>query len=231
MKSIFRKIFILLFVLFLAVGCSQNKSSGNENKVNNSNNEGTVQQEKEANKNAYENIDKIVVPIEQEWVNGLVAYQEFNIAVINYIGEKYNIPVEVKEITNFEDAMIALDEGRVNVVTGVSNNINTNLETTYSYLSSPLYFPDGIEAIEHRSYKMAVSKENKDLLKLLNDAIFTMKESGELEKIKVEYLGERENKDHPTLDELTSWDAMEKMTEEERDELVNKLDEYTKLKD
>jgi hypothetical protein len=220
--SMVKKIFPLLFLLLL-VGCNQSTTSSNENNVNKSNESKSVQ------KNEYENIHKIVVPKERELVNGLLAYQEFSIAVIKHIGEKYNIPVKVQEVTNFEDALIALEEGRVDVVLDAVSINNPNLKTTYSYLSSPLYFPNGLEIIEHRSYRMAVNKKNKDLLKLLNNEIIAMKENGELDKLRNKYLGEREKKEHLTVDDITYGNTIEQMTPQERDTLLKEIDEYSKV--
>jgi ABC-type amino acid transport substrate-binding protein len=220
--SMFKKIFPLLFLLLL-VGCNQSTTSSNENNVIKSNETKSVQ------KKEYKNIDKIVVPKETEFVNGLKAYQEFSIAVIKHISEKYNIPVKIQEITNFEDALIALEEGRVDVVLGAVSINNPNLKTTYSYLSSPLYFPNGIEIMEHKSYRMAVNKKNKDLLKLLNNEIIKMKENGELDKLRNEYLGEREKKEHLTVDDITYGNTIEQMTPQERDTLLKEIDEYSKV--
>lgn len=215
-----RQLFIILVgLLLLLSGCGSketvNSNNGNEQKVE---------------KSKY-NIEKIVVPVEEEWANGLVAYQELHREIIEYIGKKNNISIEFKEITNFQDSLIALEDGKVDIVFGVYNNVNPEIKTTYSYLSAPLYYPNGVEVAEHESYRIAVHQDNKELLEMLNDEIYAMKENGKLEEIQNKYLEERTNMEHQKLSDLSDWNTLEQMSDYERDTLIGQIEEYSKNKE
>nr|WP_255485918.1 transporter substrate-binding domain-containing protein [Sporosarcina sp. BP05] len=110
------------------------------------------------------------------------------------MAKEFNIPVEVREFATTDDSDIALRRGVIDLITGVIRlePEETELTKTYSYFTGTLIKPNGEEVLSERSYAMVVRKGNKELINFLNDNILNFKESGKLEQLQNEYLGNRE---------------------------------------
>lgn len=182
-KNLLLTIFCLVFISM--IGCSSEKTV-EENKTK----EEQQVQSKIENKAKYD-IDKIIVPVQTEWTNDLKVYRDFNIAVIKEMAQSNNIPVELREFPTFDDVIIALKRGDVDVVPGIDNLVETDLTKTYTYFTGAIYLHNGEEFVPKKSYAMAVRKKDTELLKFFNDMILKFKETGKLEKIQQEYLGDR----------------------------------------
>ncbi|MEH6930624.1 transporter substrate-binding domain-containing protein [Priestia megaterium] len=214
---------MLLFLCNL-VGCNISKTEG-------SSKESSLQPTAGKESKPDYGIDKIVVPVETQWYKGVQAYQDFNVAVVNEIAKQNDVKVQVEEIATFEDSVKAVKRGDADVVLGASNSSSGELSETYSYLSSALYFPDGTQIVPSKDYIMLVKKGDDNLLNLLNDGIRELNKNGKLENLQDKYLGERENKEHPTLDEVTSYDHISSLSVEERAEQEARLTEYKENKE
>ncbi|WP_438312417.1 transporter substrate-binding domain-containing protein [Sporosarcina sp. FA9] len=196
-----RKILFLLIGCSLAMfGCTAEKKVEDKKKfedVQVENDEEKLVLDKEVQiedeKENYK-IEKITIPIElnlQQSEYG--AYHEFGNAIIKEMAKEFNIDVEEREFVSDDDSDIAIRRGDVDVITGIIRlePDETELTKTYSYYTGPLYKMNGEELLPERSYSMVVGKENKELINFLNDNILKFKESGRLEKIQNEYLGDR----------------------------------------
>jgi len=182
-KNLLLTIFCLVFMSM--IGCSSEKTV-EENKT-----KGEQQVQSKIENKAKYDIDKIIVPVQTEWTNDLKVYRDFNIAVIKEMAQSNNIPVELREFPTFDDVIIALKRRDVDVVPGIDNLVETDLTKTYTYFTGAIYLPNGEEFVPKKSYAMAVRKKDTELLKFFNDMILKFKETGKLEKIQQEYLGDR----------------------------------------
>ncbi|MQR87076.1 transporter substrate-binding domain-containing protein [Bacillus megaterium] len=181
------------------------------------------------NKKEY-GIDRIIVPVESQWYQGIQAYQDFNVAVVKEIAKRNKIEVQIEEVLTFEDSVKALKRGDADVVLGASNTSSGELSETYSYLSSALYFPDETQVVPPKDYMMLVKKSNNNLLSFLNDGIRELSKNGKLKDLQEKYLGEREDKEHPTIDEITSYEHISSLSSVERKNLEDRLAEYKEIK-
>ena len=110
-------IIVTVFLIFISiVGCSTKTTTNTEKETNK---EQPVQKKVE-DKKKY-NIDKIVMPIQTEFSDDIMVYQDFNIAVIKEMAKSNNIPVEIREFPTFDDALIALKRGDVSVMPGIDS--------------------------------------------------------------------------------------------------------------
>ena len=78
---------------------------------------------------------------------------------------------------------------------------------------------------------MLVKNGNDNLLNLLNDGIRELNKNGKLGDLQDKYLGQRENKEHPTLDEVTSYDHISSLSVEERAAQESRLAKYKENKE
>ena len=166
------------------MGCSSEKTM-KENTI-------TKEQQvhKEKDKPKY-HIDKIIVPVQTEWPDDLKVYRDFNIAVIKEMAKSNNIPVELREFPTFDDVIVALKRGDVDVMPGIDKLGDTDLSKTYTYFTGAIYLPNGKEYVPKTSYVMAVRKGDTELLNFFNDMILNFRETGKLEQIQKKYLGNR----------------------------------------
>ncbi|MEH7330456.1 transporter substrate-binding domain-containing protein [Priestia megaterium] len=214
----------VLLLLFNLVGCNTTENEG-------SSKESSLQPTAGTENRLDYGIDKIIVPVETQWYKGLLAYQDFNVAVVKEIAKQNDVEVQVEEIPTFEDSVKAVKRGDVDVVLGASNSSSVELSGTYSYLSSALYFPDGTQIVPSKDYMMLVKNGNDNLLNLLNDGIRELNKNGKLGDLQDKYLGQRENKEHPTLGELTSYDHISSLSVEERAAQESRLAKYKENKE
>ncbi|WP_349346841.1 transporter substrate-binding domain-containing protein [Priestia megaterium] len=214
----------ILLLLGSLVGCSTSKTEG-------SSEESRPQSKAEKERIPDYGVDKIIVPVETKWYKGVQAYQDFNVAVVKEIAKQNEVEIQIKEIPTFEDSVKAVKRGDADVVLGASNSSSEELSETYSYLSSALYFPDGTQIVPSKDYMLLVKQGNDNLLGLLNDGIRELDKTGKLESLQDKYLGEREKKEHPTLEEITSYDYISSLNAAERAEQEDRLAKYKENKE
>ncbi|WP_186673924.1 transporter substrate-binding domain-containing protein [Sporosarcina sp. BP05] len=197
-----RKILFVLIGCSLALfGCTAEKRVEDKNQFEDlqvDNDEEMLVLDKEVQIEDEENkykIEKITIPIELDMQQGpFKVYHDFSYALIKEMAKEFNIPVEVREFATTDDSDIALRRGVIDLITGVIRlePEETELTKTYSYFTGTLIKPNGEEVLSERSYAMVVRKGNKELINFLNDNILNFKESGKLEQLQNEYLGNRE---------------------------------------
>ncbi|MGE1197490.1 transporter substrate-binding domain-containing protein [Priestia megaterium] len=214
----------ILLLLGSLIGCSTSKPEGSRE-------ESRPQSKVEKERIADYGVDKIIVPVETKWYKGVQAYQDFNVAVVKEIAKQNDIEIQIEEIPTFEDSVKAVKRGDADVVLGASNSTSEELIETYSYLSSALYFPDGTQIVSSKDYIILVKKGNENLLDLLNDGIRELNKTEKLEGLQNKYLGEREKKEHPTLEEITSYDYISSLNAKERAEQEDRLAKYKENKE
>lgn len=214
---------VFLLIVGIITGCSTKTESTSKSTE--------VTQAKKQNETKNYGVNKIIVPVETQWLKGVQAYQDYNLAVLKEIAKNSNVELQLEEIPTFEDSVKAVKRGDADVVLGASNSNSEELSQTYSYLSTALYFPDGTQVVLPKDYIMLVQGQNEKLLNLLNDGIRNLQKSGKLDSLEEQYLGDREDKEHMTLDEVTSYDHISSLTSEERTDLQNRLAEYKENKE
>lgn len=213
---------VFLLIVGIITGCSTKTESTSKSTE--------VTQAKKQNETKNYGVNKIIVPVETQWLKGVQAYQDYNLAVLKEIAKNSNVELQLEEIPTFQDSVKAVKRGDADVVLGASNSNSEELSQTYSYLSAALYFPDGTQVVPPKDYIMLVQGQNEKLLNLLNDGIRNLQKSGKLDSLEEQYLGDREDKEHMTLDEVTSYDHISSLTSEERTDLQNRLAEYKENK-
>ncbi|PGK51752.1 hypothetical protein CN918_28590 [Priestia megaterium] len=206
--------------LLLAAGCSQTEPKAT------STTQTATAEKKEEVKNPY-HIKKIVVPVEEKWITGILAYQEFNVAVVKEIGDLYGVKVITEDVPTYKDAVSSVKFGETDVLPGAIKAEEGMTIADYTYLSSAIYYPDGTQLAPDTDYTMAVKTGNDKLLKLLNDGIRTLQKNGRLKELREEYVGDREAKEHPTVREVSTYDYRSKLTPEEKADLDKRMEEYS----
>lgn len=214
---------VFLLIVGIITGCSTKTESTSKSTE--------VTQAKKQNETKNYGVNKIIVPVETQWLKGVQAYQDYNLAVLKEIAKNSNVELQLEEIPTFQDSVKAVKRGDADVVLGASNSNSEELSQTYSYLSTALYFPDGTQVVPPKDYIMLVQGQNEKLLNLLNDGIRNLQKSGKLDSLEEQYLGDREDKEHMTLDEVTSYAHISSLTSEERTDLQNRLAEYKENKE
>lgn len=163
-------LFTALILLILITACGNQEKAFSKTE--------TVEKENNASLSQKYNIDTIKVGRGKQTTKGLKAYNDFDDDVIEHIGRKYDVKIDYVTMANIQDAVIALGDNRIGVIPSVTNVSNSEVETTYSYLSEPFYYPNGIELDSSTTFRLGIKKGNENLMNFLNDAIVEMQENG-----------------------------------------------------
>lgn len=151
-------------ICLLVSGCANNKETVAESPVN---------QENEKTKSANEKEEVAITKIIAD------ANDEFGTTLLTALFKDSKTKVQVKEMGSFKDSQSALEEGAIDVMTGVSDKQESSgddmdIEMTYSY-----FYND-----ENQDYWVyTVKNGNKEVLKLLNEKLLKAREDGTYQEI------------------------------------------------
>ena|GEM_PF-3469870 len=214
------------YILFIALLFTILLTACEDQQENNSKKAQGKEQEKDVTLNDKYSITSLKIGRGKQTIKGLKAYQDFDDEVIQYILNKYNLKIIYITLPNMEDAQIALNTKRIDVIPSVTENSDDKMETTYSYQNEPFYFPNGWEFSSSSTFRYGVRKDDTNLLNFLNDAIQEMDENGVLETFYAKHIGERAALEHIKLKEVTSYGHMEKLNRSERQEILETLKDF-----
>ncbi|MGB8000801.1 MAG: transporter substrate-binding domain-containing protein, partial [Anaerobacillus sp.] len=154
----------LLMICFLFTGCSPNKEIEADSPTNQEN-----KKQESTTKNEEAALKKIMTD----------TTDEFGATLLKELFKDSETKIEVKEMGSFKDSQSALEDGAIDVMTGVSDKQepsedDRNIDMTYSY-----FYDD-----DNQNYWVyTVKKENKEVLKLLNEKLLEARENGTYQEI------------------------------------------------